>query len=82
MGTSEKEAAGLHGPSIGLIYGQAQGMGSGYAVEGRLNNRAAHGGIIGSYDPETMERLLRYHAMEDVAPAVGSMMLGGERFDA
>lgn len=75
MGTSEKVTPGLQGPSMGLIYGNGEGLASTYAAELRLTGRDADGGVPGSYPPEVMDMLLRYH---NDAPAVGGVALGGQ----
>ena len=85
MGTSEKAAPGLQGPSKGLIYGDGEGLASAYSAEARLTSRDADGGVVGSYSPDIMDSLLRYH---DDAPFVGGVamgqysVVGGERIDA
>jgi hypothetical protein len=73
MGTSQKEQSGLFGPSVGMIYGQGEGLPSNYTVEGRLTLRHADGGVVGSYSPDIMDRLLRHH---NDAPFVGQAVLG------
>lgn len=88
MGTSENTINGLQGPSKGLIYGDGMGLGSAYAVEAQLTQRDTDGGVVGSYSPEVMDRLMRYH---NDAPFVGDAVMGqqaqysimgGERIDA
>ena len=86
MGINGKEAPGLAGPSIGLIYGQGEGLATGFAVsaESRLTQRRADGSVVGSYSTQEMSALLRYHNVDDGVLATGGMYrtLGGERIDA
>lgn len=74
---NERGFAGVHQagtPSEGMPY----------AIEAQLTRKDADGGVVGSYPPDVMNRLLRHHP--DAVPgvggaAMGGMVIGGERFD-
>lgn len=66
-----------------LVFGDVRGSdGLPLAVDAMLTDRRPDGSVAGSYDARTMDELLRYHTMENVAPAAGRMVLGGEAFEA
>ena len=73
MGTSDKTGSAERlGAVSGLIYGQVEGMTNGYSIEGRLTRRNADGGVVGSYSPDVMDRLLHYY---NDAAAVGDLSM-------